>query len=515
MPARDMQPRGRGRVLVSSLLAGLVLLALCELPAAAYGAAATSSTRAVFRVAPSGGDDSQSLQAALDAASAAGPGAVIQLARGAFRVGRPLVGLNLDVTIRGAGMGRTQVLADGGVNPDGLFQLLPDDEAAALRSLASAYLFLFVESDVDRFGEPVRTRRSQRVVMEDLTLGARGRTVAHFDPNEDDDTQRLFSLVWVEGYRPDWTNSQEQTPGDIGRIDAEHAQVSTVRASFDRVHFDGRNRARGDDEPGGPFDPAPDVRNGFGVEGGFFLFEPPAEPPFLFKPVNAAVRFEDSRFSDLPGQAAIFAPQLVGPDDPAWTFGPDAVQAGVIVKDSVFHATLEGVLLPDLSDVKVAVVGSTFREVDFGVDVITSGQSTQGQAIGYPPSVPSQVRVGGSRFADTAVAAVGVEELGPSLIDLKVVDNALVLAAPSQAGIVGFNVEGARVRHNEVTGVGYAGVVAKDSARWRIHDNDFCDLVVPPGATADPDLDLPANEAGAAVVLVDSGGIRMTHNRCA
>ena len=514
MPARDMKPRGRGRVLASSLLAGLVLLTLGELPAAAVGAAATSRTSAVFRVAPSGGDDTQSLQAALDAASAAGPGAVIQLTRGVFRVGRPLVGLNLDVTIRGAGMGRTQVIADGGVNPDGLFQLLPDDEAAALRSLASAYLFLFVEADVNRLGEPVSTRRSQQIAMNNLTLGAQGRTVAHFDPN-DGETQRLFSLVWVEGYRPDWTNSQEQTPGDIGRIDAEHAEISTVRASFDRVHFDGRNRARGDDEPGGPFDPAPDVRNGFGLEGGFALLEPPPDPVFFFKPINAAVRFEDSRFTDLPGQAGIFAPQLVGPDDPAWTLEPDAVQARVTVKDSVFHATPEGVLLPDISDVEVAVIGSNFRQVDFGVDVITGGQSTQGQVIGYPASVASQVSVRGSRFADTAVAAILVDELGPSLIDLKVVDNALALAAPSQAGIVGFNVEGARVRHNEVAGVGYAGVVAKDSARWRIHDNDFCDLVVPPGATADPDLDLPANEAGAAVVLVDSVGIRMTHNHCA
>ena len=469
----------------------------------------------MFRVAPSGGDDTQSLQAALDGASAAGPGAVIQLARGVFRVGRPLVGLNLDVTIRGAGMGRTQVLADGGVNPDGLFQLLPADEAAALRSLATAYLFLFVESDVDRFGEPVGTRRSQRVAMRDLTLGARGQTVAHFDINAEADTQRLFSLVWVTGYRPDWTNSQEQTPGDIGRIDAEHAQLSTVRASFDQVHFDGRNRARGDDEPGGPFDPAPDVRNGFGLEGGFALLVPPPDPVFFFKPINAAIRFEDSRFTDLPGQAGIFAPQLVGPDDPAWTLGPDPVQARVIVKDSEFHATLEGVLLPDISDVKVAVTGSKFREVDFGVDGITSGQSIDGQAIGYPASVPSRVVVRGSRFADTAVAAVWVDELGPSLVDLEVVDNALVLAAASQAGIVGFNVEGARVHRNKLAGEGYAGVVAKDSARWRIHDNDFCDLVVPPGATADPILELPANQAGAPVVLVDSVDIRLTHNRCA
>jgi hypothetical protein len=68
--------------------------------------------RVAFRVAPSGGNDTQRLQAALDAASTAGPGAVIELAAGVFRVGRPLVGLNFDGTIRGAGVGRTKVLAE-------------------------------------------------------------------------------------------------------------------------------------------------------------------------------------------------------------------------------------------------------------------------------------------------------------------------------------------------------------------------------------------------------------------
>jgi hypothetical protein len=75
-------------------------------------------------------------QAALDAASAAGPGAVIQLKKGVFRVWRPLVGVNLDVTIRGAGVGQTQILANGAVNPvdaGGPFQLLPPGEAEALR----------------------------------------------------------------------------------------------------------------------------------------------------------------------------------------------------------------------------------------------------------------------------------------------------------------------------------------------------------------------------------------------
>jgi hypothetical protein len=136
----------------------------------------------VFTVAPSGGDDTTSLQEALDAASAHGPGAVIQLEEGVFRVWRPLVGVNLNVTIRGACMAQTQILADGAVNPANTggpfpFQLLPDDplddEAAALRLVPPLpYLLLFVESKVDRFGAPVDTRRPQRIDMRHLTLGA-------------------------------------------------------------------------------------------------------------------------------------------------------------------------------------------------------------------------------------------------------------------------------------------------------------------------------------------------------
>jgi hypothetical protein len=171
----------------------------------------------------------------------------------------------------------------------------------------------------------------------------------------------------------------------------------------------------------------------------------------------------------------------VGPDDPAWTFEPDAVQARVLVKDSVFHDTFLGVTITDISDVEVAVTGSRFRQVAISVEASTSFQPIEADEVRYPASVPSQVTVRGSRFVDTDLAAILVDELGPSLIALTVVDNAFVLAAPSQAGIVGFNVEGARLRHNDVAGEGYAGVVAVDSAHWRIHNNDFCDLVVPSG----------------------------------
>ena len=133
---RDSWIRGCERrvALPAGLLALLVTLVACCLLGGEARAVARSSERKVIVVAPSGGDDTQRLQAALDEASTAGRGAVIELAAGTFRVGRPLIGLNFDGTIRGAGSRKTTVLADGSVNPDGLFQPLPPDEAAALRA---------------------------------------------------------------------------------------------------------------------------------------------------------------------------------------------------------------------------------------------------------------------------------------------------------------------------------------------------------------------------------------------
>jgi hypothetical protein len=433
-------------------------------------------------------------------------------------VGRPLIGLNFDGTIRGAGSGKTTVLADGSVNSDGLFQLLPTDEAAALRTFSSPILFEFREGDIDRFGDPVSNRRSQRLVMRDLTLGATGRTVAHFDINASTNTQRLFSLVWVAGYRPDWTNSQNQSPANIGAIDAEHAQVSTVRVSFKGVHFDGRNRARAEHEPGGPLDPNPDVRNGLGVEGGAILLPPPPTPfVILFRPINAALLFEGSRFTDLPGQAGIFAPQPVGKNDPAWTFGGDAVEGSVKVTDSVFEDAGYGLLAGDLSDVRVTVSRSAFRRLVFGgVSLSTNFQQTFGDAIGYPASVSARVTVKDSTFKDSGATAIWMDELlGPSLVVLKVSDNNFVLAPPSQIGVLGTTVEGARIVDNDFSGEGYGGVVAVRSARWRVHENDFCDLLIQPSTPSPDDLMLPANETQAPLVILDSVDIGVDHNDCA
>ena len=268
-----------------------------------FGLALTGVSGSLSGARPVGATTRKVSEAALDAASAAGPGAVIELAAGTFRVGRPLVGLNFDGTIRGAGLAETAIVADGSVNPDWLFQLLPAEEAAALRSFVYPVLFLFLEADVDRFGSPSPAAVADDLAVEDLTMEASGRTVAHFDINENADTERLYSFIWIEGFRPDWTNSHDQTPADLGAIDAEHAQVSTLRASFRDVHFDGRNRARGEDEPGGPFDPNPDVRNALIIEGAVALVEPPPDPFFFFRPINVApVRWQRVQSFPRPGR---------------------------------------------------------------------------------------------------------------------------------------------------------------------------------------------------------------------
>ncbi len=503
----------KSRRSLTILIAVLTVVSACALLAGASptGAAVSGSAPSgqIFRVWPSG-HDATNLQAALDAASVAAPGAVVQLSAGTFHVARPLVGLNFSGTIRGAGMRRTIVLADGSTNPDGLFTdngIYPKTEAL---------LFSFKESSVDRFGHQLSTRRSQDITMEDLTLGATGRTEAHYDINVDANTQRLFSLVWIAGFRPEWTNSSGQTPADTGSIDADQSKISTVRATFARVHFDGRNAARTNHEPGGPFDPHPDVRNAFGIEGGLTLLSPPPDPVFFFKPINAALAFNHTLFTDLPGQAAIFAPQLVGPRDHAWRFGPDAVAAGIKVAHSTFMDTPNGVIAGDLSDADVLVEHSVFQRTDYGVSLWTNYQATDGAAIGYPKAVAdSQVTISGSRFQNARVAAVWMDEYqGPSHVSFLTRRNTFRLADPSQVGVLANSVDKARFIGNDFSGIGYGALVAVTSHRWTLEHNNFCDLTIPPSASASPELGLPPNETQKPIVLFDSAQFQKLHNHC-
>lgn len=502
-------PTARRQLGLVALLTAASFCAPLVNPPSSAGATRDNATASrVIHVAPSS-DDTRRLQAALDAASAAGPGAVIELAAGTYRVARPLVGVNFSGTIRGAGIGRTTVLADGSTNPNGLFPDFKGD------NIDAPFLIQFYESDVDRQGQPLDNRRSQRITMRDLTLGASGRTEPHLDVNAEAVTQRLYSLVWVTGFRPAWTNSQGQTPLDTGFIDAEHAKVSTVRVTFTSVHFDGRNRARSHGEPGGPFDPNPDVRNGIGVAGGAAFPQPNPDFEFLFKPVNAAVRLERSLFTDLPGQSGIFAPQLVGPRDRAWTYGPDAVAGALKVTDTTFKNTPIGVLSGDLSDIDVTVDDDTFRHTDYGLNLWNNYQATDNADIAFPPPAASRVTVSDSTFHDTDVAAIWMDEyLGPSRVSFLAQRNDFVLTHPTQVGVLGNSLDGARFIDNDFSGKGYGALVAVTSSRWLVQENDFCHLRISPPATAHPQLGLPPNETNKPVVLFDSSDFRMVRNRC-
>jgi hypothetical protein len=473
---------------------------------------------------PSGGDDTAALQVALNSLAARGPGATLQLGEGTFRVSRPLVTTNLDATIQGAGMDETAIIADGtvGDHPEGLFANLPLDEAEAIGlGLGFPFLLVAAESDVDRLGRSVPAR-STRLTVTDLTLGAHGVTESHYDVNENADTRRLFSFVWMVGARGGWTNSAGQTPSALGAIDEEHRQISTSRASFARVRFDGRNRAPERDggaddasEPGGPYSAAPDVRNAFGIEGGLDLISPPPDPDFFFKPINADLEFIECEFTSLPGQSGIFAPQVVGRDDPAWSFGPDAVAGRIEVRDSTFRDVTLGVLVPELSDVAVTVTGSSFTGGAFGVLATASYQALTGRGIGYPAASPSTVEIRGSFFEGAAVAAVLVEEsVAPAALDLHLADSAVVLAGPGQMGLIGFGLAEPVLADNTFSGQGgYAAVVAVGGTGWSLTGTDFCELDVPENGEP-PFSGLPMNETGAAVLLVDTSGGVASDNEC-
>jgi hypothetical protein len=501
-------PSGPFHRLAAAVIAVAVCVPLVGTPRVVAEAAEGHHGHRVIRVVPSS-NDTAALQAALDAASVSGPGAVIELGPGTFHVSQPLVALNFSGTIRGAGLRRTTVLADGSSNPHGLFP-------APTSFAPGPFLFSFKESDVDRAGQPVSTRRSQNITMEDLTLGASGRTAPHYDINVNAQTQRLFSLVWIEGFRSGWTNSAGETPFDTGTIDAEQAQVSTVRATFTRVHFDGRNVARAAGASGGPFSRHPDVRNGFGIVGAVAVKRPPPNPIIAFKPINAALSFEQDQFTDLPGQAGIFAPELVGRGDHAWSFGPDAVPGELSVTDSVFKDTSLGVSSGDLSDVTVQVDDSTFRRTDSGVSLWTNYQATDGAAITYPRRVaPSRVTVLGNRFVDSRVVAVWMDEYqGPSRVAFTARSNEFVLATSSEVGVLGTSLDGARFIGNAFNGKGYGAVVAVNSRRWLVKRNDFCNLLVPPSATASAFLGLPSGENGKPLVLFDSSLFSVVGNHC-
>jgi hypothetical protein len=463
-------------------------------------------------LSPSGGDDTAAFQAALDAASF-GPTKTIRLAPGTYNISRPLVGLNSDVVIAGSGTGTTTILADGSSNPDGLFELGP---GPALAAFPNAFLFYFRESDVDVTGQPLGSRRSLDVVLKDLTLAARGKTQPHFDINVGTFTQRMFSLVWMEGNRPDWTNSYGQTPSDIGMIDADHAQISTIRAQFQNVHFDGRNRGRADGEPGGPFDENPDVRNATGFEGGLTLVSLPPDPlVFYFKPLNAEIDVKDSLFTSFPGQAGIFAPALVGSDDPAWSFDPAAAAGSVTVKNSVFEDTAIPVLLPLMSAMDVTIKDSSATRSSQTAVILTAGSPAgAADAIGYPGGSPSSASIKSSSFEGSLFESILLanEDGSPALLEASVRDNTFLLAPPFGLGITGIGVEDADIKDNSFTGQGYSAVIAAFSSGWKMSNNDFCglDIVLP-----SPFAPLPENTENAPIVLFFSTDMRVIESECA
>lgn len=442
------------------------------------------------KIKPSGGDDTDAIR---DAIELAGPDGVVELGAGTFRISESII-VRHSLTIKGAGRDQTEVIADASLAPDGAYPNISEEERASLEmEFAVPFAFVFHVQE-ERFG---------RYALRDLTLGMSGLTAPHYDWNADAETERLFSLAWVQGFDGAWLNSAGQSPTEIGEIDAEHRVLSTVRFRCENVFFDGKNRDSS----------APDVWNGFGMEGGFvYSHDENGEEviDWLIKPMNGNISFKKCRFTDFGGPSGAgpgILPQLViGRDDPSWTFGPEAVEGAIIVRECDFERTRNPVAVYDQSDTRVVVEDCSFRESAVGVFYSNDFQVEWFEWIGYPETAMCKLLVADSIIRDVSgdlgyTAGVLVEELRRvHTVDARIRDCRIRLEGDG-VGIRFLGSQGAVVRDCDFSGPGEAGIYALDAEELRLVGNDFCDLE-------------PSNPEGAAVVVDGTTTIIDKDNDC-
>ncbi len=471
----------------SNLVQALVLpLAMAVAPPIA-----TSAHADTVRIAPSGGDDTDAIRCAIEFA---GPDGVVELRAGTFRISESII-VRQSLTIKGAGRQRTAVIADASLAPGGVYPNISEAERASLEmEFALPFVFVF-QVQQERFG---------RYALRDLTLGMSGLAAPHYEPpNDVDDSERLFSLVWVHGFDGFWLNSAGESPTDIGELDAEHRVLSTVRFRCENVFFDGKNR-----------DPsAPDVYHAFGMEGGFVFshFDENGEEveDGLVKPLNGNISFTRCRFADFPAHSAIFNQVVIGRDDPYWTFGPEAVEGAIIVRECDFVRARNPLAVYDQSDTRVVIEDCFVRESSAGVYYSNDYQVEVFEWIGYPETAMCSLLVADSIFRDASrvdddlgiAAAVFVEEFRRGhTVDARFRDCRFRLEGEG-VGIRFLGSQGAVVRDCDFRGPGEAGIYALDAEGLRLVGNDFCHLA-------------PSNPGEASVVVAGTTTIVDIDNDC-
>ncbi len=475
---------------MSKMKSKLVQALVLPLAMAVAAPIATSAHADTVRIAPSGGDDTDAIRCAIEFA---GPDGVVELSAGTFRISESII-VRQSVRIKGAGRNRTAVIADASLAPGGIYPVISEAERTSLEmEFALPFAFVFHVQE-ERFG---------RYALRDLTLGMSGLAAPHYDPNTDEgDSERLHSLVWVQGFDGFWLNSAGESPTDIGELDAEHRVLSTVRFRCANVFFDGKNR-----NPS-----APDVEHAFVMEGGFVfshLDEFGEEViDWLLKPLNANVSFTGCRFADFPAHTTIYNQLVTGRDDPFWTFGPEAVEGAVIVRDCDFVRTRNAFAVYDQSDTRVVIEDCSFKECSVGVFYSNDYQLALFEWIGYPETAMCELLVADSIFRDAShlddlgfAAAVLVEDyLRGHTVDARIRDCRFRLEGEG-VGIRFFGSQGAVVRDCDFRGPGEAGIYALDAEGLRLDGNDFCHLA-------------PSNPGEASVVVAGTTTIVDIDNDC-
>lgn len=357
----------------------------------------------VITVAPTGADDTANLQAALDAAVAAGPGSTVRLAPGTFFVSRVVEVAGFQGSLVGSGRDATVVTA----LPD-----LPCAEQAERDSWPS--LFKFREGDMHLADLSFEITETEP--CDEWVHGLQG------FPRHD-----LGAIVHIAGRPID------------GTFDCANPAVDFANSTTENVGF----RGPGDGS----------VHDALGIGGENVLSEQLSEQcPLRAKPLSGSHTVAGSSFEKV----------LVGVDvssliDSTVLIGGEPAKKNTFDDTGVAYATLLST-----SNSTVEFSHNDVRRVhNFGAVVL---QGTEAE-FGYPLPSPSRYVVRHNSIHAIDIAdGVAAEDLGLLLAGVKTADvavtnNTIVLDDTLFGGITSFlGVRGMVVANNVITGRGLAGI---------------------------------------------------------
>jgi len=383
-------------------------------------------TGPIFIVEPTGVDDTDNIQAAFDAAVAAGPCSVVEFTAGTFLYSRPIIVANFDGTFRGAGKDQT-IIENLSDSP---FPLMDRGPLSGFSGL-----FCFYNEG---------TGSSTSINISDFTMQVMGESEVfnnHLQP-----TDIFFTAINFIG-------------GVSGIKDFAESYANITVGNIDIIGQEG-----------------PDFIEWLNLEAGIMIRGEPilewTENGHLYnydKPLVGNIIIRDCKFNTM--FVPIF-PMVLKDSDV------------IITGNQIFNAAF-GIWLPDFDNSISVISNNVFEEIWWiGIFIESAFQSTIGLECGPVtelfPNLPSKFLVHHNELYLHGIAdGVGLVDYGiefgiAKTMESEITENLINLENTSYGGIFSFASRDILVRENEFRGTAtYAISVFPNNSSWTIHKNQF------------------------------------------